>query len=131
MTLKPNATYVLSIDIRGAGLAGVKVGDQVFFDRHKKSKKWQTLEIAFDSGVADQGVIFLGYNGAEGRYDNLRLTTTSAAIEKAVSVVPKSAGGSGLSPKLATGENFDLLGWTLSTPADADRNGTARHGTAR
>jgi hypothetical protein len=125
VTLAPNATYVLSVDIRGAGLAGIKVGDQVFFDRHKKSKKWQTVEIAFDSGAADQGVIFLGYNGAEGRYDNLRLTTTSAAIEKAVSVVPKSAGGFGLSPDLAPGQNFDLLGWTLSTPADENRDGKA------
>ena len=125
VTLAPDTTYVLSIDIRGAGLAGIKVGDQIYFDRHKKSKTWQTVDIAFESTNSQQGVIFLGYNGAEGRYDNLRLTATSDPVETAVSVIPKSVGGSGLSPDLAPGQNFDLLGWTVSIPIDLNGDGRA------
>jgi poly(beta-D-mannuronate) lyase len=123
--LSADTTYVLSVDIRGAGLAGIKVGDQVFFDRHKKSKKWQTVDIAFESSDAEQGIIFLGYNGAEGRYDNLTLTVTSEPVETAVSVIPKSVGGFGLSPDLAPGQNFDLLGWTASIPIDLNGDGRA------
>jgi hypothetical protein len=50
VTLLPNTQYELSADIKGAGLIGIKVGEKIFFDRFKKSKKWKSRSVFFDSG---------------------------------------------------------------------------------
>ena len=123
VTLTPNQNYRLSVMVRGAGLVGVKVDGKVFFERGRKSKKWKALSVEFNSGNAQAGVIFLGHNGADGRYDDITLEPVSSLEQTSISVVPKSAGGTGLSPDLPPGQNFDLASWYLSVPSDENRDG--------
>lgn len=119
----PNTDYTLSAWIKGAGLIGVKAGEQVFFDRHEKSRDWEEVSVGFNSGEQDQVVIFAGFNGKEGRFDDFSVAKAGDANPKSVSVVLKSDGGYGLSPELKPSQNFDLSGWSLNTPADDDGDG--------
>ncbi len=122
VTLLPNTQYELSADIKGAGLIGIKVGEKIFFDRFKKSKKWKSRSVFFDSGESTQGFLFASFSQSEGRFDNFALNETQVPVKQSVSVV-KSKAGRSLSPDLPPGQNFDLLGWSLNLPSDDDNNG--------
>jgi poly(beta-D-mannuronate) lyase len=123
VTLLPNTQYEFSSDIKGAGLIGVKVGEKIFFDRFKKSRKWTKRSVFFETGDEVNGFIFASFNGKEGRFDNFALQATQEPHETSVSVVKNEKAGRSLSPDLAPGRNFDLLGWSLNLPSDDDNNG--------
>ena len=118
--LEANTTYLLKTYISGAGNLGVKVDGVIFFEQQTKtSKKWRELEVAFGSGEATSAVIFGSHAGKEVRFDDFSLTAVSTTeVETSARIM----GGFGLSPDLAPGRNFDLLGWYLNTPADEDND---------
>mgnify|MGYP003643658273 CR=1 FL=1 len=125
VAVQPGTTYRLYAWLRGVGSIGAKVGAEMYFEQQpKRSNKWQELGVTFSSGSAENVYLFASSGGVEMRVDDFRLeamdtpvTTTSARI------LSSRAGGYGLSPDLPPGRNFDLLGWYLNTPADADKDG--------
>ena len=123
--LEPNSHYELSGYYKGAALVGIRVGNRIYFDRKPKSKSWKKVKVTFNSDEATKAVIFLGHNRHEGRYDDFALSYKGVQGDQEVStnVIAKSSGGTGLSPDLAPGGNFDLLGWNISVPTDKDKNG--------
>jgi len=125
ITVAPNSHYELTAYVKGSVLMGVKSGTQIYFDRRKKKGGWKKMTIRFNTDDVNNVKIFGGYNGGDGRYDDFVLTYKGPQNGQAVSanVVSKSSGGTGLSPDLSPGENFDLLGWKLSIPSDKDNNG--------
>ncbi len=127
VSVEPNSHYELSARYKGAAVLGVQVGPRIYFDRKGKARNWRQISVAFNTDGSDTAMIFVGHNSAEGRYDDLVLERLGVQGDQKVStnVISKSSGGTGLSPDLAPGENFDLLGWYLSVPTDNDNSGTA------
>lgn len=125
--VEANSYYELSAQYKGAALVGVQAGDRIFFDRKNSGRRWKNLTIKFNTNDAQMATIFLGYNKGDGRYDDISLARIGIQGDQAVSpnVIAKNAGGTGLSPDLPPGENFDLLGWNLSVPTDTDNSGTS------
>lgn len=125
--VEPNSHYRLTGHYKGAALVGARVGDRIYFDRKPSSRGWKKIEIAFNTDASSVATIFFGFNNSEGFYDDFALARTGDQGDQEVStnVVSKSGGGTGLSPNLPPGGNFDLLGWNLSVPTDMDNSGTA------
>lgn len=123
--VKPDTRYRLSAYVLGAGTLGVKVDGQMFFDQPKrKTQDWVPLSVVFDSQGATQAILFASHAGADGRFDDFIFELAEDSSEPlAAAIQPKSEGGTGLSPDLPPGRNFDLLGWYLSTPRDDDGDG--------
>lgn len=127
ISVNPNSHYQLTVYYKGAALVGVQVGDLIYFDRKPKSRGWKKLVVAFNTNESKSARIFLGYNKDDGRYDDIAIKHIGVQGDQAVSpnVQSKSSGGTGVSPDLPPGQNFDLLGWYLSIPTDKDNSGTA------
>ncbi len=128
VNVQPNTAYVLSAQLRGAGNLGVKAGSEIFFEQKatKSKKKWEPISVTFQSGDASSVAIFASFAGREGRFDDFSLSRVDGkSVETSVRIIPRSAGGYGLSPDLPPGRNFDLLGWYLNTPADDNNDGVS------
>lgn len=128
VNVQPNSAYKLEAYVRGAGNIGVKVGPDIFFDQKetKSKKKWEPISVIFKSGDATQATIFASFAGREGRFDDFSLTLIEgSSVQTSARIIPRSAGGFGLSPDLPPGKNFDLLGWYLNTPADDNHDGVS------
>lgn len=126
IALKPNTNYRLSAAIKGGGIIGVKADGQIFYDGETKAKNWEKVDVVFNSGAATEGIIFASGRGNKGgRFDDFSITEAGAAAPVSTMVISRSAGGYGLSPDVTPAQNFDLLGWSLTTPADDDGNGRA------
>ena len=127
ISIESNSHYELNGYYKGAALVGVQVGDRIYFDRKPKSKKWKKIKVAFNSNSSDRATIFFGFNKDDGRYDEFALSRIGIQANQKVStnVISKSSGGTGLSPDLSPGGNFDLLGWNLSVPTDTDNSSTS------
>ncbi len=128
VNVQPNTAYVLSAQLRGAGNLGVKAGSEIFFEQKatKSKKKWEPISVTFQSGEASSVAIFASFAGREGRFDDFSLSRVDGeSVETSVRIIPRSAGGYGLSPDLPPGRNFDLLGWYLNTPADDNNDGVS------
>ncbi|MEE4217765.1 MAG: polysaccharide lyase family 7 protein [Xanthomonadales bacterium] len=126
--VEPNTAYELSAQIRGAGNLGVKVGSEIFFEQKatKSKKKWEPIRVTFQSGEASSVTIFASFAGREGRFDDFSLSPVDdSSVQISARIIPRSAGGYGLSPDLPPGRNFDLLGWYLNTPADDNGDGVS------
>ncbi|BFM12630.1 hypothetical protein R50072_27830 [Simiduia litorea] len=125
LNLAPNTKYQLSAYLLGAGTLGVKSNGQLFFDQPKKRvKEWTQLAVVFESSDNGSATIFASFAGTEGRFDDFNLTAVndnSTAVS--AKILPSTAGGTGLSPDLPPGRNFDLLGWYLNTPGDENDDG--------
>lgn len=121
----PNQSYVLSSQIKGSGVIGVKVGKEIFFDEDRKAKKWRPISVTFQSG--DSGVLHVFASGRDkgARFDDFTLLPVGGQVQNSTRLISRDAGGYGLSPDLAPGQNFDLLGWTLSVPVDENKDGKA------
>lgn len=120
----PNTNYLASVWIRGTGNLGVKVGDELLFEQKtERGRGWGALNLGFNSGDFSQVTIFASYAGRESRFDDFALQATQDQIEMGARILSSAAGGYGLSPDLAPGENFDLLGWYLNTPGDQNNDG--------
>ena len=124
ITVRPSGHYELTAYAKGAALLGVKAGERIYFDRKSKGHGWKKMTIWFNTGDQSSVKIFAGHNGDTGSYDSFSLKYVGPQGDQKVSanLVPQK-GGSGLSPDLAPGQNFDLLGWKLSVPTDTDGNG--------
>ncbi len=125
VAVQPNTTYRLSAFVLGTGNLGAKVGTEMYFEQTpKKTKEWEQLTVSFNSGDFSAVTVFAGHAGLDGQFDDFSL---SAAEERqsgtSKRIIPKSAGGYGLSPDLPPGRNFDLLDWYLNTPSDDDNDG--------
>ena len=126
LTLSPNTNYRLRADVKGSGIIGVKADGQIFYDGATNAKKWKTVDVVFNSGSASTGFVFASGRGKKGgRFDGFSLTRVDGEAETSKRVISRSAGGYGLSPDVTPAQNFDLLGWTLTTPADDNGDGKA------
>lgn len=127
VSLTSQRHYQLSVQVKGAGLVGVKVGDRIYFERVSRARRWKTVTVKFNSDTQSNAAIFLAHNGATGRFDDVELTAYGAQDNRPLSphVVTKSSGGTGLSPDLPPGANFELIDWNLSIPVDEDGDGRA------
>jgi len=128
VNVQSNAAYRLEANVRGAGNLGVKVGPDIFFEQKetKSKKKWEPISVTFQSGETSQVTIFASFAGREGRFDDFSLTLLEgSSVQTSTRIIPRSAGGYGLSPDLPPGKNFDLLGWYLNTPADDNHDGVS------
>lgn len=125
VAVQSGTVYRLSAHMRGPGNIGAKVGTEIYFEQQpKKGKKWREVAVTFSSGTAENVNVFASCGGVEVRVDNFRLEAVEAEkVETSARIITSRAGGYGLSPDLPPGENFDLLGWYLSTPSDHDRDG--------
>lgn len=125
VAVQPNTAYKLSAFVSGYGNLGVKVGPDIFFEQlPKKARKWEPLSVTFQSGEATQVIVFASFAGREGRIDDFSLSVVEdPSVQTSKRIISSSAGGYGLSPDLPPGENFDLLGWYLNTPADDNNDG--------
>lgn len=125
VAVQPNTTYRLSAYVLGVGTLGVKAGAELFFDQsERRVSDWAELEVTFASGDETSISVFASHAGADGRFDDFQLEAIEGqAVEMSSRVLASSAGGTGLSPDLPPGRNFDLLDWSLNTPADDDGNG--------
>jgi len=125
LSLAPNTKYRLNAYLLGAGTLGVKSDGHMYFDQPKKRvKEWTQLEVIFQTSEAGNATVFASFAGTEGRFDDFSLTPVSdnsAAVS--AKILPSTAGGTGLSPDLPPGRNFDLLGWYLNTPGDENNDG--------
>ena len=125
LRVEPGTNYRLGAWLRGAGSVGVKVGQEMFFEQQPNpSNSWQHLTVTFPSGSAEGVTIFASCGGVEVRFDDFSLAAIDAPdVAASARIISSRAGGHGLSPDLPPGRNFDLLGWYLNTPADADNDG--------
>ncbi len=125
INVTPNTHYEVTAYMLGQGLIGVKVQEKIYFDRTKNPKRWQKVRVRFDSADATTVSLFGSFSGGEVRLDDFTIENKGPQTDQELSatVISRSAGGSGLSPDLPPGNNFDLLGWNLSVPTDTDGNG--------
>ena len=125
VAVQPGTTYRLSAHVRGPGNLGAKVGTDLFFEQQPaRGNNWREVAVTFASGTAESVSVFASSGGVEVRFDDFRLEALVAEeVGMSARIVDSGAGGFGLSPDLAPGRNFDLLGWYLSTPADDDKDG--------
>ena len=125
LSLEPGQHYELTAKLKGKGLMGIKVGDQIFFERLSNGRRWKPITVRFNSGDASSGAMFLSFNEGVGRFDDVAVTALGPQANQTLSahVVAKSAGGSGLSPDVPPGGNFELIDWNLSVSTDTDGNG--------
>ena len=127
ISVETNSHYELTGYYKGGALVGANVGDRIYFDRKPKSSGWKKIKVKFNTGASSTARIFLGFNKDQVRYDSFSIRRKGVQGDQRVSpnVISKSSGGTGLSPDLAPGGNFDLLGWNLSVPTDTDNSLTS------
>ncbi len=125
--VQPASVYRLTASISGGGNLGVKVGEDLYFDQGSPKKRgWQRLSVKFSSQQRREVSVFCSSGGGAVRCDDFRLEVLDGATaDLSPRLKSSSAGGSGLSPDLPPGRNFDLLDWKLNTPADANNDGKA------
>ena len=116
-------TYTLTVQTKGPGLIGVKIGERIVFERSKKHRKFAPLSVSFTLANGESAIMFLGYGGDTVRYDDVSLR-----LDESADVSPSIArtAGNGMKRLIAgvpPSQNFDLLGWYLSVPTDTDGNG--------
>ncbi len=117
--LKPSTNYHLTAYLKGGGIIGIKADGDIFYDGVTKAKGWKKVDVIFNSGNADMGFLFASGRGKKGgRFDAFSLTEADGLARASKKVITRSAGGYGLSPDVTPAQNFDLLGWSLTTPAD-------------
>ncbi|WP_371395901.1 polysaccharide lyase family 7 protein [Fretibacter rubidus] len=123
--LAPNQPYTLSAHIKGSGVIGVKVGKEIFFDANMKAKKWSPVSVTFESD--DTGLVYVFASGRNkgARFDDFDVSPVDGEAETSTRFISRESGGYGLSPDFTPGQNFDLLGWTLSVPVDENKDGKA------
>ena len=118
----PQTTYRLSAAIRGGGSLGVKVGPDLYFEQSAQ-KDWRTVAVTFRTSTSTTVSLFGSAAGDAANFDAFTMVEVRGPAPKLSPRLRSSrSGGSGLSPDLPPGRNFDLLGWYLNTPADDDRN---------
>ncbi len=125
VAVQPGTAYRLSAYVRGPGNLGAKVGTDLFFEQQpNRGNNWREVVVTFASGPAERVSVFASSGGLEVRFDDFRLEAQVAQdVDMSARIIDSGAGGFGLSPDLAPGRNFDLLGWYLNTPADDDKDG--------
>jgi len=125
ITVSPNHHYDLTAQVKGAALLGVKIDSRIYFDRVSKHKRWKAASLKFNSGASDMAIIFASYNQNQGRLDEFEIEDKGAQGSQKLShfILPKTSGGTGLSPTLPPSENFDLSNWYLSIPVDKNGDG--------
>ena len=124
--LWPDTRYRLTAFVKGGGIIGMKADGEIFYDGVSKSKNWEKVEVVFNSGDANTGFLFASGRGKKGgRFDAFSLTKVDAFVPMSTKVITRSAGGYGLSPDVTPAQNFDLLGWSLTIPADDNSDGKA------
>ena len=125
--VEPGSTYRLSAFVQGMGNLGVKVGPGLYFDQvRRKRRGWHELTVVFQTEGASRVTVFCSAAEPPVYCDDFRLfSATANTARTSPRLIASSAGGYGLSPDLSPGQNFDLLGWYLNTPADKDGNGKA------
>ena len=114
----PDTDYVVSAWVMGSGIIGVKLGQQLVFEKQDQTKTWKEVEVAFNSGEYRQVVIFTQFNGKKSLFDDFSIAEREGKPAATIRLAE-----SGLSPDFPPGRNFELIDWYLNTPAD---DGTGR-----
>lgn len=73
VTVSPNTDYTLSGYIKGAGKIGVNTGNIVKSSKVSGKSSWTKVTTTFNSGASSEVDLFLKYNGATGRFDEITL----------------------------------------------------------
>ncbi len=120
INVEPDTDYVVSAYVMGTGILGVKLGQQLVFERQDQTKTWKKVEVAFNSGEHSQVAIFTQFNGKKSLFDDFSIIEREG---KPAATIRLAEGG--LSPDFPPGRNFELIDWYLSTPAD-DGNGRSK-----
>jgi hypothetical protein len=114
INVKTNTDYVLSARVMGSGIIGVKMGQQLVFERQGKTKNWKEVQVAFNSGEHQQVAIFAQFNGKKSLFDDFSIIGKKGEQNDATIRL----GTGGLSPDFPPGRNFELIDWYLNTPED-------------
>ena len=112
--VKPKTDYIVSAYVKGTGIVGGKMGQQIVFERQGKTKSWKKVEVAFNSGEHQQVAVFTQFNGKKSLFDDFSIIAQKGEQNDATIRV----GSGGLSPDLPPGKNFELIDWYLNTPED-------------
>jgi len=115
VAVKANTDYVLGAWVMGTGIVGVKIEQQLVFERQGKTKTWKQVQVAFNSGEHKQVAVFAQFNGKKSLFDDFTINQEKGERNNATLRVLKG----GLSPDLPPGRNFDLIDWNLNTPEDS------------
>ncbi len=126
--VRANTSYRLSAAVKGTGIVGVKLGDQLFFERQSSTKNWKTVSVSFNSGDSTRAIILAQHNGKKSLFDNFELVTDD--VVSGISNQSITLAATGKSPDLPPGSNFDLLAWYLATP-EPDSKGLSTRITER
>lgn len=73
VNVSPNTDYVLSGYIKGAGRLGLNTGAVVYSEKVSGESNWTLVSVEFNSGASAEIDVFLKYNSAEGRFDDISL----------------------------------------------------------
>lgn len=109
----PDTDYVVSAWVKGTGIVGVKMGQQLVFERQDQTREWKKVDVAFNSGEHTKVAVFTQFNGEKSLFDDFSITEKDGRPATSIRLAE-----GGLSPDLPPGRNFELIDWYLSTPAD-------------
>lgn len=111
ISVEPDTDYVLGAYVMGTGIIGVKVGEQLLFERQSKTKSWKLVQVGFNSGAYQQVAIFAQHNGKKSLFDDFSITKSKGQQGESIRIKK-----GGLSPDFPPGSNFELIDWYLNTP---------------
>lgn len=114
INVEPSTDYVLSAWVKGSGIVGVKMGQQLVYERQDKAKSWEKVDVAFNSGQFQKVAVFAQFNGKKSLFDDFSIVEEKGEQDAVIRL-----GTGGLSPDFPPGRNFDLKDWYLNTPEDS------------
>lgn len=119
VAVTPATNYAVSVYVKGTGILGVKIGQQLVFERQAATKGWKKLSVKFNSDTASQVIVFAQFNGKKSQFDDFAIVQLDGAVAASSQSIRLAEGG--LSPDFSPGKNFELIDWYLSTPEDDGR----------
>lgn len=103
VSVAANTSYTFTAYVLGGGKVGAKVGLINYSKSVTANGSWQLVTITFNSGMATSVTLSAAYSGSEGRFDEFKLDSgTAASSSVAASVTPSSSSSSSSVSSLAT-----------------------------
>jgi hypothetical protein len=93
ITVRPDTDYVVKAFVKGTGIIGIKMGQQVVFERQKSTSKWTEIQVAFNSGEHQQVAVFAQFNGNKSLFDDFSIVEEKGDMYFKAGVYTQNATG--------------------------------------